>query len=104
MSDCDEGDTLTAGARGSPVMGAAWLARAAVAVLARPALWGVAVAQVVRLAQPGWWRRRPFLPVPDPAYLRFRLQTAYGDPDREPEPADVVSYLHWCRGFRRVLR
>jgi hypothetical protein len=85
-------------------MGAAWLARAAGAVLVRPALWGVAVAQLVRLARPGWWRRRPFLPVPDPAYLRFRLKTAYGDPDREPAPADVVTYLHWCRGFRRVLR
>ena len=32
------------------------------------------------------------------------MQTAYGDPDREPEPSDVVAYLRWCRGFRRVLR
>jgi hypothetical protein len=88
----------------APSVSMAWLARAGSAVLVRPALWGVAVTQVVRLAQPGWWRRRPFLPVPDPAYLRFRLQTAYGDPDREPEPGDVVTYLHWCRGFRRVLR
>jgi len=85
-------------------MRAAWLVGAARAVLARPALWGVALTQVVRLARPGWWRRSPFLPVPDPAYLRFRLQTAYGDPDREPEPSDVVAYLRWCRGFRRVLR
>ena len=85
-------------------MSAAWLASAAGAVLVRPRLWGVAIGQVVRLARPGWWHRRPFLPVPDPAYLRFRLQTAYGDPDREPEPDDVVTYLHWCRGFRRVLR
>jgi hypothetical protein len=92
------------GSVGASAMSAAWLARAAGAVLARPAVWGVAVAQVVRLARPGWWRRRPFLPVPDAAYLRFRLQTAYGDPDREPEPHDVVTYLHWCRGFRRVLR
>lgn len=94
---------MRAGARSSKA-GAAWLAGAAGAVLVRPGLWGVAVGQVVRLARPGWWHRRPFLPVPDPAYLRFRLQTAYGDPDREPEPADVVAYLRWCRGFRRVLR
>ena len=85
-------------------MNATWLLRAAGAVIVRPTLWGVAVAQAARLARPGWWRRPPFLPVPDPAYLRFRLQTAYGDSDREPEPDDVVTYLHWCRGFRQVLR
>jgi len=42
--------------------------------------------------------------VPDPAYLRFRLQTQYGDPDREPEPDDAVAYLHWCREYPRVTR
>src|SRR5476649_1822894 len=26
-----------------------------------------------------------YLPWPEPAYLRFRLQTAYGDPSRQPE-------------------
>ena len=99
-----EDPTVSAPARGSPARSAAWLVGAAGAVLAHPTLWGVAVGQVVRLARPGWWRRPPFLPAPDPAYLRFRVQTAYGDPDREPEPADVVAYLRWCRGFRRVLR
>jgi hypothetical protein len=83
---------------------AGWVPRAAGAVLVRPSLWGVAVAQALRLARPGWWRRRPFLPVPDDDYLRFRLQTAYGDPGHEPEPADVVAYLRWCRGVRRLLR
>jgi hypothetical protein len=87
-----------------PVRGAAWLARAATAVVVRPSLWGVAVAQLFRLARPGWWRRRPFIPLPDRDYLAFRLQTAYGDPAHEPEPADVVAYLRWCRGVRRVLR
>ncbi len=78
--------------------------RAAVAVLVRPGLWGTAVRQVFVLAVPGWWRRWPPLPVPDPAYLRFRLVTAYGDPDRAPEPADVVTYLRWCREWRALAR
>ncbi len=78
-----------------------WWAQAALAVARRPSLWGVALAQVLRLAQPGWWRRSPFLPVPDPAYLRFRLETQYGS-GHEPEPGDVVTYLHWCRTFRHV--
>jgi len=74
-----------------------WLARAAMAVAVRPALWLTAVVQLGRLAPAGWWRRWPLLPVPDREYLRFRLVTQYGDPDRQPEPADVVTYLEWCR-------
>jgi len=76
-----------------------WVARATVALLAHPSLWGTAVRQVLVLAPAGWWRRAPHLPLPDPAYMRFRMQTAYGDPTHEPEPADVVTYLHWCRAW-----
>jgi hypothetical protein len=74
-----------------------WLAVAS-AVARRPDLWATAAGQIRRLASPGWWRRRPFLPLPDADYLRFRLETQYGS-DRAPEPADVVTYLHWCREF-----
>lgn len=79
----------------------AWWVQAALAVLRRPTLWGVAITQTLRLAPSGWWRRSPFLPLPDPAYLRFRLETQYGS-DHEPEPEDVVTYLHWCRAFRHL--
>jgi hypothetical protein len=68
-------------------------------VLARPSLWGVALVQLVRLAPTGWWRRPPFLPVPDRDYLRFRMQTQYGDADHAAEPQDLVTYLRWCRRF-----
>ncbi|MDQ1445735.1 MAG: hypothetical protein QOI20_2199 [Acidimicrobiaceae bacterium] len=77
---------------------------AALAVLTRPRLWGTAVVQVGLLAPRGWWRRRPYLPTPDPAYLAFRLQTMYGDPGHQPEPADVVTYLEWCRSMHRLAR
>lgn len=83
-------------------MNARWISKAAGAVLVRPLLWGTAIRQVFVLAGAGWWRRPPFLPLPDRAYLRFRLQTAYGDPERDPEPADVVTYLHWCRAWPKV--
>ena len=79
-----------------------WWRSVAKEVVARPGLWGVALAQVARLARPGWWRRWPPLPAPDPDYLRFRLQTQYGDPGREPEPGDVVAYLQWCQSFRKA--
>lgn len=75
--------------------------RVVVAVLARPSLWATAVAQVFRLARRGWWRRPPFLPLPDREYLRFRMQTAYGGdpPPGRPRVQDVLTYLRWCRDF-----
>ena len=79
-----------------------WLAAGA-AVARRPGLWPTAVRQARALARPGWWRRPPFLPVPDAAYLAFRLRTMYGHAVR-PDPADAVAYLEWCRGQRQALR
>ncbi len=75
---------------------------AAAAVVRRPRLWPVAVHQVRVLARPGWWRRWPPAPVPDPAYLRLRLQVAYGDDGGALDPKDVVDYLEWCRQMRRL--
>lgn len=69
------------------------------AVLRRPALWPTAVTQAFRLARPGWWKRPPFLPVPDRDYVRFRMQTAYGSTG-SPAPEDLVAYLNWCREFK----
>lgn len=77
-----------------------WAVAAVGAVARHPSLWPTAARQALVLAAPGWWRRRPFLPLPTPEYMRFRLQTAYGgDGDRAPEPSDLVTYLHWCRGM-----
>lgn len=82
---------------------APWL-QALGAVAVRPRLWATAARQLVVLAPPGWWRRRPFLPVPDPDYLAFRLETMYGGAAPTPRGGDVVAYLRWCRSHRRALR
>ena len=75
---------------------------AAGAVARHPSLWLTGARQALVLAAPGWWRRAPFLPLPSPDYLRFRLQTAYGGAgDRAPEPRDIVTYLRWCRSLSR---
>lgn len=75
------------------------------AVVVRPRLWPTALRQAVRLARPGWWRRAPFLPVPDPDYLAFRLETQYGGAGTTAaEPLDLVRYLEWCRDQERRLR
>jgi hypothetical protein len=74
-------------------------ARAAWLVACRPRLWATALRQGLRLARPRWWRRAPFLPVPDPDYLAFRLDTQYGSGPAAapPDPRDLVEYLEWCR-------
>lgn len=76
-------------------------AAAILAVLLRPWLWWTALRQGLRLAGPRWWRRPPYVPLPDREYLRFRMLTAYGDPTAAPLPADLVSYLEWCRAWPR---
>lgn len=85
-----------AAASPSPTIGVRFWLPAVLAVLVRPALWWTALRQVFRLARPRWWRRAPFLPVPDAAYLHFRFETAYGATGR-PAPRDLVAYLEWCR-------
>ena len=74
------------------------------AVLARPVLWPIALRVAARLVPRRWWRHRPWLPLPDPAFLRFRMVTAFGSDPAPPPPAEVVSYLHWCRAWPRVVR
>ena len=69
------------------------------AIAIRPRLWWTAVRQALRIARPGWWRHTPFLPVPDAEYLRFRLETGYGEVI-VPPAADLVSYLEWCADAR----
>lgn len=78
------------------------IARVGAAVARRPRLWPVAVRQLRRTAPVGWWKRPPFLPVPNGDYLRFRLVTQYGSADHRVVPADVVSYLEWCARHDRV--
>jgi len=75
------------------------------AVALRPSLWPASLAAIGRLARPGWWHRYPFAPVPDAAYWRFRMETAFGkDWGGRPTPADVVDYLRWCQRARPPRR
>lgn len=49
-----------------------------------------------RFRRRDWYRRVPFLPLPDRKYLRWRLLTAYGDPEAVPPAADVARYARWA--------
>ncbi len=46
-----------------------------------------------------WWRRSP---LPDPAWLRFRMETAYGDASAVPPGEDLLALLRWSRRMRAV--
>ena len=74
------------------------------AVAGRPRLWGTALRQWRRTTPHGWWRRRPFLPVPTKDYVRFRLVTQYGSVDHPIETDDVLNYLAWCQDQERLRR
>lgn len=72
------------------------------AVARHPRLWVEAIRSLFALAPGRWWAQRPFVPAPDPAYLAWRTTTAYGSPDADVDPADVVAYLEWRRAYRRA--
>lgn len=66
-------------------------------VLTRPTLWWQALAA-------GWSARArgSLLPVPDRRYWGWRLHTAYGEAD--PDPDDLVDVLAWRRRMGRLGR
>jgi hypothetical protein len=49
-----------------------------------------------RFRSNNWYRQFPFLPLPDPTYLRWRMYTAYGDYDAVPSVTDVEHYARWA--------
>lgn len=44
-----------------------------------------------------WWKRPPWLPLPDRTYLRWRMYTAYGDENAVPPMIDVIRFARWRR-------
>jgi len=43
-----------------------------------------------------WYRRFPFLPLPERTYVRWRMHTAYGDDDAVPTADDIERYARWA--------
>lgn len=64
-----------------------------------PALVGMAWAFRARK----WWRRPPFLPLPPRSYMRWRMDTAYGDPDAVPPQAEYERFVRWAAAQRRTM-
>jgi len=43
-----------------------------------------------------WYRRPPFIPIPDRDYVRWRMDTAYGSPEAMPSVRDAERYVRWA--------
>lgn len=71
----------------------------AVALARRPRLWGAAAAAGLRHLP-----RHPTRPRDAEAWLRFRMETAYGRERAVPTGHDLVTWLRWVRAWPRVRR
>ena len=64
--------------------------------LSSPSL-GVALLRVAwRFRAREWYARPPFLPVPDRAYLEWRMHTAFGDHHAVPSADELARYARWA--------
>jgi len=68
----------------------------------RPELWVTAFRQLFKLAESGWWKKLPFLPIPSPELIEFRIKTQYGPLETEIEAADVLAWLIWSKEFHQL--
>lgn len=67
--------------------------------LVRPRLWPLLVRAAWRFRGRDWHRRPPFLPIPPPSYVRWRLHTAYGDAGRAPRLEELERFLRWAESM-----
>ena len=51
-----------------------------------------------------WYRQTPFLPMPSRAYMRWRMETAYGDGNTVVPSVDLERYLRWGSDMRRRMK
>lgn len=81
-----------------------WLAlffRLALRALVNPGLARDLVALAWSMRARDWYRHPPFLPIPPPEYVRWRMFTAYGDEGAVPPITDVIRVARWRRHFLR---
>lgn len=71
--------------------------------LRRPALVPHLMGAAWAFRARGWWRRPPFLPLPPAEYLRWRMETAYGDAEATPPDDEVERFLRWATRMRRRM-
>ena len=61
-----------------------------------PSLARALVVVAWRFRDRSWYRKAPFLPLPSRTYTRWRMHTAYGDPDAVPTVEEAIRYVRWA--------
>jgi hypothetical protein len=51
-----------------------------------------------------WYARPPFLPLPPASYVKWRMETAYGDGGAAPTADEMERYLAWSARMRGLMR
>jgi hypothetical protein len=74
--------------------------RVLLALIRHPSLWAEAVRALWAVRCKEWRSPLLFVPMFEREYLRWRIGTAYGDPDAGADPDDVVAFLRWRRQQR----
>lgn len=72
--------------------------------LRRPRLWPALLSAAWAFRSRDWYRKAPFLPLPSKAYMRWRLETAYGEPDAVPPADEIARFVTWSADMRRRMR
>ncbi|MXW17838.1 MAG: hypothetical protein F4139_15665 [Gemmatimonadetes bacterium] len=72
--------------------------------LRRPRLWPALLSGAWAFRSKDWYRKAPFLPLPSKAYMRWRLETAYGEPDAVPPADEIARFVTWSAEMRRRMR
>jgi hypothetical protein len=84
-------------------MGSFYVGLAKVAVR-RPWLIPTMLAAAWAFRANRWYRQPPFLPMPSRAYMRWRMETAYGDGNTVVPSVDLERYLRWRSDIRRRMK
>ncbi len=77
------------------------LVRLAAAALRPPVAWRLPAA-AWRFRRRRWWARPPFLPLPPPDYVGWRMETAFGSEDAVIPPRLLERYLRWSEAQART--
>lgn len=72
--------------------------------LRRPGLWPALLSAAWAFRTRRWYRKPPFLPLPSREYMRWRLETAYGNPEAVPPEEEIVRFLTWSAEMRKRMR
>ena len=51
-----------------------------------------------------WLRKPPFLPLPPASYMRWRMDTAYGETNAAPSDDELERYLVWTARMRKQMK